>query len=189
MQLVFATNNLHKLEEVSAIVPAKYEIRRLKDIGFNGDIPEPYETIEENAIGKARYIFEKYNTPCFADDTGLEVDALDGRPGVYSARYAGEKCSFSDNVKKLLFELKGQSNRKARFRTIVAFIDGENEYTFEGIINGTIATEPMGEKGFGYDPVFIPEGYALSFAQMDSLVKNSISHRFIAIKKFVDFLK
>ena len=189
MQLIFATNNLHKLEEVTAIVPDKYTIRSLKDLGFEGDIPEPYETIEENAIGKARFIYEKFGVPCFADDTGLEVEALNGQPGVYSARYAGENCSFSDNVIKLLKELNGISNRKACFRTIVAFIDGENQYVFEGRIDGTISTKPSGEKGFGYDPLFIPNGYSTSFAEMSAEIKNSISHRFLAVKKFVDFLK
>ena len=189
MQLIFATNNLHKLEEISAIVPDNFIVKSLKEIEFKGDIPEPFHTLKENALGKAQYIFERYNFPCFADDTGLEIDALDGRPGVFSARYAGENCTPAENVIKVLKELDGISNRTACFKTVIAFTDGKNNYTFEGQIQGKIAEEPIGNKGFGYDPVFIPEGYKKTFAQLDSEIKNSISHRALATKKFIYFLK
>ena len=188
-EIVFATNNKHKLEEVRFALKDKYKVLSLIDIGFAEDIPEPYATLEENALTKSKTIFIKFGLDCFADDTGLEVDALDGAPGVYSARYAGPDCSFDDNVNKLLRKLEGQSNRKARFRTIISLILNGNEYTFEGIVNGEITKERAGEKGFGYDPVFQPEGKNISFAQMSLDEKNKISHRGLAVAKLVEFLK
>jgi len=187
-KIVFATNNSHKLEEVRFALKNKYEVLSLKDIGFFEDIPEPYETLEENALTKSKTIFVKYGLDCFADDTGLEVDALNGAPGVYSARYAGPNCSFDDNVNKLLAELQGKDNRKARFRTIVSLILNGEEFTFEGIVNGEITEERAGEKGFGYDPIFKAEGKDISFAQMDLNEKNKISHRGLAVAKLIEFL-
>jgi len=188
-KIVFATNNDHKLEEVRFALKDKYEVLSLKDIGFFEDIPEPYETLEENALTKSKTIFIKYGLDCFADDTGLEVEALNGAPGVYSARYAGPNCSFDDNVNKLLEELQDKDNRKARFRTIISLILEGHEYAFEGIVNGDITKERAGEKGFGYDPIFQPEGKSNSFAQMDLDEKNKISHRGLAVAKLIDFLK
>lgn len=186
--LVFATNNLHKLEEVRAILQGKFHIRSLAEIGCYDDIPETSPTIEGNALQKAEYVVDHFNTPCFADDTGLEVEALDGRPGVYSARYAGETATFDDNVDKLLEELKDKSNRKARFKSVIAIVDGGRKVLFEGIINGTILNERRGTSGFGYDPVFVPEGYDQTFAEMPPALKNSISHRALAVEKLVEYL-
>ena len=188
-EIVFVTNNKHKLEEVRLALKDQYKVLSLQDIGFMEDIPEPYETLEENALTKSKTIFDKFDLDCFADDTGLEVNALDGAPGVYSARYAGPDCSFDDNVNKLLRKLEGQSNRKARFRTIISLILNGNEYAFEGIVNGEITQERAGEKGFGYDPVFQPEGKNISFAQMGLDEKNKMSHRGLAVAKLVEFLK
>lgn len=189
MQLVFATNNPHKIFEVRHLLGKRYEILGLNDLGIKEDIPENQDTIEGNAIEKSKYIFEKYNLPCFADDTGLEVDFLNGRPGVFSARYAGKDCSFDDNVNKLLGELDGVENRKARFRTVIAFIDKNNiTQLFEGIVNGHIAKSRQGSEGFGYDPVFVPDGYCLSFAEMELTLKNAISHRAKAMNKFIEYL-
>jgi len=185
--IIFATNNQHKLKEVKQILSNKFEILSLVDIEFYGEIPETSPTIEENALQKANYIFERYNTNVFSDDTGLEVEALNGAPGVYSARYAGLNCSFEDNVNKLLKEMQGKTNRNARFKTVIALIYNNKHYCFEGIINGQIAQMPIGDKGFGYDPIFIPETYTPTFAQMEVEQKNAISHRAIAIKKLVDF--
>lgn len=187
-KIVFATNNNHKLEEVRYALQDKYEVLSLKDIGFFEDIPEPYETLEENALTKSKTIYVKYGLDCFADDTGLEVEALNGAPGVYSARYAGPDCSFDDNVNKLLEELREKANRNARFRTIVSLIINGKEFAFEGIVNGIIRKERAGEKGFGYDPIFQPEGKSSSFAQMDLNEKNEISHRGLAVAKLVAFL-
>lgn len=184
--MVFATNNRHKIEEVSSILSGSYRIISLQEIGCFEDIPETSETIEGNALMKARYVFENFKQDCFADDTGLEVAALNGRPGVYSARYAGEGCSYEDNVIKLLKEMEGQFDRRARFRTVVAWISGGRELLFEGIINGTIIHERRGTSGFGYDPVFLPDGYEQTFAEMPLQLKNSISHRARAVKKLVD---
>lgn len=186
--LVFATNNRHKLEEVRAILQGKFNIISLAEIGCFDEIPETSPTIEGNALQKAQYIVEHFNTPCFADDTGLEVEALDGRPGVYSARYAGEGATYNDNVVKLLEELNGNSNRKARFKSVVAMVDGDRELLFEGIINGTILHERRGTSGFGYDPVFVPEGYDQTFAEMPPALKNSISHRALAVDGLVKYL-
>lgn len=187
--IVFATNNQHKLLEVQGLLGDKFSLQTLSDIGFTDEIPEDYDTLEENASQKAWHIYNLYNTSCFADDTGLEVDALNGAPGVFSARFAGEHKSSSDNIVKLLSELKGKTNRSAHFRTVVALIIKGNEYRFEGIVRGTIIDHLRGDSGFGYDPIFIPEGYALTFAEMDLSLKNNISHRGQAIQKLTDFLK
>lgn len=186
--LVFATNNAHKLIEVSAILEGKYKVVSLADIGCFDDIPETSQTIEGNALLKARFVVNNYHQDCFADDTGLEVDALDGRPGVYSARYAGEGCSYNDNVEKLLLELKGKPKRKARFKTVIALALNGKETLFEGIINGTIIHEKRGISGFGYDPVFVPDGYDQTFAEMSPELKNTISHRALAVKKLAESL-
>lgn len=187
MKLVFATNNRHKIEEVKAILGDRFELVSLAEIGCTEDIPETAETFKGNALMKARYVREHYGTDCFADDTGLEVDALGGAPGVHSARYAGNHDSEA-NIDKLLRELEKYSDRKARFRTVIALIlDGE-EYLFEGKVEGTIAKERMGEGGFGYDPVFVPDGYSQSFAQLGMEIKNSISHRGRAVAELCKFL-
>lgn len=186
--LVFATHNAHKLEEIRAILK-EYNILGLNDINCHTDIIEDANTLEGNAIIKANFVTNNYNINCFADDTGLEVEALDGAPGVYSARYAGENCSYQDNVIKLLDALKNIENRKARFRTVIALnLDGK-QYTFEGIVNGIITKEQHGEKGFGYDPIFLPDGYDMTFAEMPLEIKNKISHRGIATQKLIEFLK
>lgn len=189
MKLVFATNNRHKLQEVRAIVGDRVEILSLSDIGCNDDIPETADTLQGNALIKARYINEKYGVDCFADDTGLEVDALDGAPGVYSARYAGEECNSEANMQKLLQNLTGKSERSAQFRTVIALIINGDEKLFNGVVKGRISTEKLGDSGFGYDPIFIPEGFSESFAQMSAEQKNSISHRFRAIEKLSNYLK
>ena len=189
MQLVFATNNKHKLQEVKDIVGDGVEVLSLNDIGCFDDIPETADTLQGNALIKARHIYEKYGFDCFADDTGLEVEALDGAPGVYSARYAGEECDSEANMQKLLENLTGKSNRNAQFRTVIALIVKGDEKLFNGIVKGTITTRKMGDSGFGYDPVFVPEGYSESFAQMSGEMKNSISHRFRATRQLSDYLK
>ena len=189
MKLVFATNNRHKLDEVRAIVGDRVEVLSLKDIDCYDDIPETADTLQGNALIKARYIYEKYGVDCFADDTGLEVEALDGAPGVYSARYAGEECDSEANMQKLLQNLTGETNRNAQFRTVIALIVKGEEMLFNGIVKGTIATEKNGDSGFGYDPIFIPEGHCESFAQMSSEMKNSMSHRFRATQQLGDYLK
>jgi XTP/dITP diphosphohydrolase len=187
-QLLFATNNLHKLREVQEIVGNAFRIISLSDAGFTGDVPETQDTIEGNAIQKAHYIFKKTGKNCFADDTGLEIDALDGRPGVMSARYAGEGCTFEDNIIKVLDEMKKIENRKARFRCIVCLILGNTEHLFEGKVEGTILKEKQGTEGFGYDPVFLPDGQQWTFAEMPAYLKNGISHRGRAIGKMIRFL-
>jgi XTP/dITP diphosphohydrolase len=189
MQLVFASNNKHKVGEVSQMLGQTFELKTLNEIGCHEEIPEPYPTLEQNALAKARFVFQKFGLNCFADDTGLEVDALGGMPGVISARYAGENASFEDNCKKLLYEMKEKSDRKAKFRAVFALIVDGNEFLFEGEVNGKITNEPFGEKGFGYDPVFIPDGYSQTFAQMSAELKNTISHRYHATRKLVEFLK
>ena len=188
MNLVFATNNPHKLAEVRALLP-QYTILSLQDIGCYEDIPETQETIKGNAIQKAEYVTQKYGYYCFADDTGLEVNALNGAPGVYSARYAGPECNSKDNVNKLLKALKDTSNRAAQFKTVVALTTQTHTETFEGICKGYILTENYGDKGFGYDPVFKPEGYEKTFAQMTQEEKSAISHRGKAIRQLIDYLK
>ena len=189
MKLVFATNNKHKLQEVRDIIGSGVEILSLADIGCNDDIPETADTLDGNALIKARYIYEKYNVSCFADDTGLEVDALGGAPGVYSARYAGDGHDSEANMRKLLENLTVENNRNAQFRTVIALIINGEEKLFNGIVKGTITEEKRGDSGFGYDPIFVPEGYSESFAQMDSSTKNSISHRYRATKQLSDYLK
>ncbi len=188
-EIIFATNNLHKLLEINQIISDQFKVLGLKDIGFDEDIPETEPTIEGNALQKATHIYMRYSKDCFADDTGLEVDALNGAPGVYSARYAGPDCSYADNVNKLLEAMQGKGNRKARFKTVIAcFLNGKT-YAFEGIVNGQILLKPQGGGGFGYDPVFMPDGFDQSFAEMSAKLKNSISHRGIAVNKLVNFLK
>lgn len=187
-KLVFATNNKHKLIEIRQIVPGIFEVVGLEDIGCFTDIPETAETLEGNADIKANYVFTHFKLSCFADDTGLEVDALDGAPGVYSARYAGEDGNADNNIDKLLQELSSFSNRKARFRTVISLILDNELHHFEGQVEGKIIHKRQGEDGFGYDPVFVPNGYDQSFAEMPAETKNSISHRGIATRKLIDFL-
>ncbi len=187
-KLVFATNNAHKLEEVREVVKDKFEIVSLKDIGCNEDIAETGTTLIENALIKVRYVKEKYGYDCFGDDTGLEVEALNGAPGVFSARYAGDGHDAKANMKKLLKELDGETDRKACFRTVIALILDGKESLFEGRIDGDILTEEHGTTGFGYDPVFRPSGYTQTFAELGMEVKNEISHRALAVKKLCDFL-
>ena len=188
MKLVFATNNLHKLKEVQEMLSNSIEVLSLKDIACFEDIEETEITLEGNAKLKADYITKKYGFDCFADDTGLEVAALDGKPGVYSARYAGAHGNAEKNMEKLLFELQNKSSRKAKFRTIIALNLSNKQYLFEGICNGEILNEKTGVKGFGYDPIFKPSNASCSFAEMSSEEKNIISHRGIAIQELVQFL-
>ena len=188
-KLVFSTNNEHKLEEVKAILEPYYQILSLKDIGDDTDIPETGETLEDNALIKANYLWDTYHTNCFADDTGLEVEALNNAPGVYSARYAGEQKSSTDNVAKLLKELEGKENRNAQFRTVIALIIDGKKYVFEGKIKGVITTSARGDSGFGYDPVFQPEGSDKTFAELTLADKNEISHRARAVEQLALFLR
>ncbi|MBR6805756.1 MAG: non-canonical purine NTP diphosphatase [Bacteroidaceae bacterium] len=188
MKLVFATNNKHKLEEMRAILGGKVELLSLTDIDCHDDIPETADTLEGNALIKARYIYDKYGCSCFADDTGLEVDALGGEPGVYSARYAGENNDSEANMRKLLQNLTGKSERSAQFRTVIALIIEGKEFLFDGIVRGRISEERMGSAGFGYDPIFIPDGYEESFAQMAAEQKNAISHRSRAAAALNEYL-
>ena len=188
MKLVFATNNLHKLKEVQEMLSNSIEVLSLKDIGCFEDIEETESTLEGNAKLKADYITKKYGFDCFADDTGLEIEALDGDPGVYSARYAGEHGNAEKNMEKLLIELQNKSNRKGKFRTIIALNLTNKQYLFEGICDGEILNEKTGVKGFGYDPIFKPSNASCSFAEMNSEEKNIISHRGIAIQELVQFL-
>ncbi len=187
-KLVFATNNAHKLRELREIVGDKYEILSLKDIGCNVDIPETANTLEGNAEIKARYVKEHYGYDCFADDTGLEVEALNGAPGVLSARYAGENHDSLANMNLLLSNMSDVNNRCARFRTVIALIENNEMIMFDGIVNGKITMSPQGDNGFGYDPVFMPDGYDVTFAMMDSETKNSISHRGRATSKLIEYL-
>lgn len=189
MKLVFATNNKHKLQEVRDIIGSGVEILSLADIDCTDDIPETADTLDGNALIKARYIFDKYSVNCFADDTGLEVEALGGAPGVYSARYAGDGHDSEANMNKLLENLTGENNRSAQFRTVIALIIDGEEKLFNGIVKGEITRDKRGASGFGYDPIFVPEGYKESFAQMESSTKNSISHRYRATKQLSDYLK
>lgn len=188
MKIVFATHNAHKVSEVQAVLGSEYQLVTATEAGITEEIPETQPTIEGNALQKARYVYEHTGLNCFADDTGLEVEALHGAPGVYSARYAGEHVSYADNNVLLLKNLAGCENRKARFRTVITLIVDGKEYLFEGRVEGTIATEPRGEGGFGYDPLFVPEGSQLTFAEMSSEAKNKISHRGRAVAKLVAFL-
>lgn len=186
--LLFATNNAHKLAEAAAILNDAFEVVGLSSIACTDELPEHQDTLEGNALQKARYVHEKYGVDCFADDTGLEVEALGGEPGVFSARYAGPACLASDNIAKLLTQLNGKPNRNARFRTVIALILEGQEYLFEGIVNGRILESKTGTAGFGYDSIFQPEGVAVSFAEMEAAEKNDISHRGRALQKMAHFL-
>jgi XTP/dITP diphosphohydrolase len=188
MKIVFATHNEHKLFEVSKMLPNHINILSLDDINCMEEIPETSDTISGNALQKANYVKTNYGVDCFADDTGLEIEALDGAPGVYSARWAGENCSYQDNVKKTLAELKGIENRNARFKTVIALVLNGDTHLFEGIIEGEITEQPKGDSGFGYDPLFRPKGYDETFAEMPLELKNKISHRAIAVDKLIAFL-
>jgi XTP/dITP diphosphohydrolase len=187
-KLVFATNNTHKISEITPLLSAGFEIISLQDIGCFEDIPETAETLEGNALQKAMFVYERYQVDCFADDTGLEIEALNGQPGVYSARYAGEEKSFEKNMDKVLLELQGKTNRKARFRCVIALILDGKKFLFEGIVNGVITEEKSGKGGFGYDPIFKPYGFDRTFAEMNLEEKNRISHRGLAVQKFITFL-
>ena len=187
--LVFATNNPHKLREIREIMPDHVTILSLADIRCEGDIPETADTLEGNALIKAHYVYDRYGFDCFADDTGLEVEALNGGPGVHTARYAGESQDPDANMKKMIAEMQENTNRHARFRTVIALIEKGVEHLFTGIVDGEIATEPRGEQGFGYDPLFIPEQTGLTFAQLGEEGKNQISHRARAVGKLLDFLQ
>jgi XTP/dITP diphosphohydrolase len=186
--IVFATNNTHKIKEVRAIISGGINIVNLSEIGCRDDLPETSDTLEGNALQKARYVKEHFGYDCFADDTGLEVDALNGEPGVRSARYAGDVHASNANIEKLLHALKDEQNRKARFRTVIALMLNEQKLFFEGIVDGRIITEKRGKTGFGYDPIFVPDGFNETFAELGSDVKNKISHRAIATRKFADWL-
>lgn len=189
MDIVFATHNRHKSEEACQILGPRWTLRNLHDLGQTEEIPETADTLQGNALQKAQYVYDKYHLSCFADDTGLEVEALNGAPGVYSARYAGEHCSFADNVNKLLHEMQGKNNRRACFKTVVALIlDGKTHF-FEGRVDGTIIESPRGGEGFGYDPVFVPDGFSETFAEMSAEQKNKISHRGRAMAKLIEFLQ
>lgn len=189
MKIVFATHNRHKVEEVQAVLGPSFQLVTAAEAGVAEEIPETQPTIEGNTSQKARYVYEHTGLNCFADDTGLEVEALDGAPGVYSARYAGEHVSYDDNNALLLTNLDGKSNRRARFRTVISLIVDGREHLFEGTVEGVIATEPHGDGGFGYDPLFIPDGYTTTFAEMSSGAKNGISHRGRAVAKLAAFLR
>ncbi|KAA6315794.1 Nucleoside triphosphate pyrophosphohydrolase [termite gut metagenome] len=187
-KLIFATNNPHKLEEVSLILGSKIKLLNLNDINCDVDIPETADTLEGNALLKARYVYENYHLNCFADDTGLEIEALNNEPGVYSARYAGEGKNSQANMMKVQQKLEREENRKARFRTVIALILNGKECLFEGIVRGEIIKEKRGSSGFGYDPIFMPEGYDKTFAELGNDVKNTISHRAAAVNKLCKFL-
>lgn len=187
--LCFATNNNHKTEEIRALLGPLFVLKNLRDIGCTEELPETQPTIEGNALQKANYVFEHHGVSCFADDTGLEVEALNGEPGVFSARYAGEQRSDNDNIGLLLSRLAGKENRNARFKTVISWIDNGRRESFEGIITGTIVRIPRGSNGFGYDPVFMPHGAEKTFAEMNMAEKNLVSHRAIAVKKLVNFLR
>ena len=187
-KIVFATNNKHKLDEIRKITAGKIEILSLSDINCNEDIEETGTTLEENALIKVRYIKNKYGYDCFADDTGLEVEALNGAPGVYSSRYAGAQCNPQDNMNKLLDALQGINNRNAQFRTVIAVTLNNNEHLFEGVVKGHITTEKHGSNGFGYDPIFMPIGYNNTFGELSDEVNNGISHRAVAMEKLIAFL-
>jgi XTP/dITP diphosphohydrolase len=186
--LVFASHNAHKVKEINQLLEGKYNVQSLAENGFTEEIEETGSTLTENALLKARCIYSKLHGDCFADDTGLEVDALGGRPGVYSARYAGEPKNDRNNILLLLQELQGIKKRTARFKTVIALIIDGKEYLFEGVVEGSISDEMSGDNGFGYDPVFIPAGYNITFAEMSAAQKNDISHRAIAVRKLADFL-
>ena len=189
LQLVFASNNNNKIKEIQQLVPTDIQILSLKDIGCEADIPETADTIEGNAILKANYVTEHYGYPCFADDSGLEIDALNGAPGVYSARYAGSQRNDNDNMNKVLEKLQNETNRKANFKTVIALNMNGEQHLFTGIINGEIIHEKRGTNGFGYDPVFVADGYQKTFAELTMEEKSTISHRGKAVKQLVSFLQ
>jgi XTP/dITP diphosphohydrolase len=195
-ELIFATNNEHKIREISSYLKDTYKVIGLKDKGIFEEISEDYYTLEENALQKAEFVYDKLGLSCFADDTGLEIDALDGEPGVFSARYSRignpvypEMEVARGNIRKVLENMSGKENRKARFRTVIALIYEHKRYSFEGIVEGTIAFSEKGQEGFGYDPIFVPDNYSTSFAEMTLDQKNAISHRVLALKKLIDFLR
>ncbi len=188
MKIVFASNNKNKIQEIKNQLPKEIELVSLEDIGCFEDIPETAETIEGNAILKANYVTERYNLPCFADDTGLEIEALNNEPGVYSARYAGEQRDSNDNMDKVLEKLMDIENRKAQFKTVIALNLNNEQYLFTGIVKGNIGTEKVGNDGFGYDPIFTPENHSITFAEMNLNQKNEISHRGRAVKHLIEFL-
>ncbi|MDR1846924.1 MAG: RdgB/HAM1 family non-canonical purine NTP pyrophosphatase [Bacteroidales bacterium] len=187
-ELIIASNNRHKIEEITSVAHGRLMLLSLTDIGCSEEIPEDYETLQENARAKARYIYDKYGRDCFADDTGLFVEALNGEPGVYSARYAGLHASYDDNVRKLLNRMENQTNRRAEFRTVICLIESGIEKYFTGICKGHITEQYKGTGGFGYDPVFVPEGMNRTFAEMTMQEKNSVSHRSLAIRQFLDYV-
>lgn len=187
-KLVFATNNTHKTEEVANILAPEYQVLNLKDINCLVDIPETGDTFAENATLKSTYVYQNYHLDCFADDSGLEVEALNNEPGIFSARYSGVKDD-NTNLQLLLKNLEGKSDRKARFKTVISLLKNGENHLFEGVIEGSIRTEPMGSKGFGYDPIFQPDGYDITFAEMEMSEKNKISHRALAMQKLIDFLR
>lgn len=188
MKLIFATHNQHKLEEIQQLITPSVELVSLNDLSFFEEIEETGKDLKENALIKAHTVYQKFRVNAFADDTGLEIDFLNGDPGVFSARYAGENKSSIANMQKVLTLMKGQSKRDARFRTVIALIYNQQEFLFEGIVNGQIIEDPIGDQGFGYDPIFKPAGYDLTFAQMDAATKNSISHRGRAVEQLVQFI-
>lgn len=189
MKLVFATNNPNKIAEIRMLVPPSIEILSLSDINCQEELPETSDTLEDNATQKAYFVYDNYGYNCFADDTGLEIDVLDGRPGVYSARYAGDDCIAENNIQKVLDDMQNEDNRDACFRTIISLVIDGKEYQFEGQVDGQIIPEKWGDKGFGYDPIFLPDGFEESFAQMSVQQKNEISHRGLAVKELIDFLR
>lgn len=189
MELVFCTNNAHKLQEVAQILGDKYAYKTLKDISYFDDIPEPFDTLEENSFTKANQVFQHTGLDCFAEDTGLFIEALQGEPGVFSARYAGEEANANQNIQKVLSKLEGEENRNAYFKTIITLLQDGEMHQFVGICNGSIALEKYGDGGFGYDPIFIPEGFTQCFAELDASTKNEISHRKIAFDAMSHHLK
>ncbi len=189
MELVFATNNQHKLKEIKEALGSEFQVKSLADLNYHQEIPETHDTLNGNAMEKAEHIHDRFGVNCFADDTGLEIEALNGEPGVYSARYAGENPTFDDNMNKVLDKLSGVENRKAKFRTVIALILDNQKYYFEGQVLGEILKAKQGNDGFGYDPIFKPEGFNECFAEMSLTLKNDISHRGNAVKKLVAFLK
>lgn len=188
MKLVFATNNPHKIQEVNAVLGGSFEIIGLKDIGCTEELPETHETIRENAQEKAQYVYQHYQVDCFSEDSGLEIDALNGEPGVHTAHYSGSRDADA-NIQLVLDKMAGKTDRSARFRTVIALILNGREYLFEGTVDGSILNEKRGEGGFGYDPIFVPKGYEHSFAEMASDIKNQISHRAKATQELINFLK
>ncbi|MFZ6011821.1 MAG: non-canonical purine NTP diphosphatase [Bacteroidota bacterium] len=189
LQLVAATNNLHKISEIRPMLEPDFRILTLSDIGCSEDLREDHDTLQANALQKAEFVYRQFQVPCFADDSGLEVVALDNAPGVYSARYAGEQKNSDDNIDLLLKNLQGESNRAAQFRTVIALVGFHGTHLFEGFIKGKIIHERRGAEGFGYDPIFLPDGFNRTFAEMNTAEKNTLSHRAMAIQKLVDFLK